>query len=177
MLRNWLRDEEGQGMVEYGLIIGLIAIVVIGALALLGPKIKEKFDEIKNMDLDSIFANLTDEDLSRLEEEIMSKYYEELMQSLQEAIDDAQGTEKKLKRRVVTIEPIKEYKAEEIKRIRRQTGLSQKLFASYLGVSNKTISNWENEVSYPDLSLIPFIADLFNVTYFSVINFSLSPTI
>lgn len=46
MLRNWLRDEEGQGMVEYGLIIGLIAIVVIGALALLGPKIKEKFDEI-----------------------------------------------------------------------------------------------------------------------------------
>lgn len=46
MLRKWLKDEEGQGMVEYGLIIGLIAIVVIGALALLGPKIKEKFDEI-----------------------------------------------------------------------------------------------------------------------------------
>lgn len=46
MLMNWLKDEEGQGMVEYGLIIGLIAVVVIGALALLGPKIKEKFDEI-----------------------------------------------------------------------------------------------------------------------------------
>ncbi len=46
MLRKWFKDEEGQGMVEYGLIIGLIAIVVIGALALLGPKIKEKFDEI-----------------------------------------------------------------------------------------------------------------------------------
>jgi pilus assembly protein Flp/PilA len=46
MLRNWFKDEEGQGMVEYGLIIGLIAIVVSGALALLGPKIKEKFDEI-----------------------------------------------------------------------------------------------------------------------------------
>ncbi len=48
MLMNWLKDEEGQGMVEYGLIIGLIAVVVIGALALLGPKIKEKFDEINN---------------------------------------------------------------------------------------------------------------------------------
>ena len=48
MLRNWFKDEEGQGMVEYGLSIGLIAIVVIGALALLGPKIKEKFDEINN---------------------------------------------------------------------------------------------------------------------------------
>lgn len=48
MLMNWLKDEEGQGMVEYGLIIGLIAVVVIVALAALGPKIKEKFDEINN---------------------------------------------------------------------------------------------------------------------------------
>ena len=33
MLRRWFKDEEGQGMVEYGLIIALIAIVVIAALA------------------------------------------------------------------------------------------------------------------------------------------------
>lgn len=46
MLRQWFKDEEGQGMVEYGLIIGLIAVVVIVALAALGPKIKEKFEEI-----------------------------------------------------------------------------------------------------------------------------------
>lgn len=44
MLMNWLRDEEGQAMVEYGLIIALIAIVVIGALVILGPKIAELFD-------------------------------------------------------------------------------------------------------------------------------------
>jgi len=36
-------DEEGQGMVEYGLIIALVAVVVIGALALLGPKISAIF--------------------------------------------------------------------------------------------------------------------------------------
>ena len=48
MLMNWLRDEDGQGMVEYALIIGLIAIVVIAALALLGPKIKQKFEQINN---------------------------------------------------------------------------------------------------------------------------------
>lgn len=41
---NWLRNEEGQGMVEYGLIIGLIAIVVIVALLALGPKIRDLFD-------------------------------------------------------------------------------------------------------------------------------------
>ena len=45
MLRNWLKDESGQGMVEYGLIIGLIAIVVIVGLLALGPKIKELFQK------------------------------------------------------------------------------------------------------------------------------------
>ena len=43
-LFGWLKNEEsGQGMVEYGLIIALIAIVVIAALVLLGPKIKSIF--------------------------------------------------------------------------------------------------------------------------------------
>ena len=43
---NFLKDEDGQGMVEYGLIIGLIAVVVVGALVLLGPKIKDMFNNI-----------------------------------------------------------------------------------------------------------------------------------
>ncbi|MBQ2848131.1 MAG: Flp family type IVb pilin [Clostridia bacterium] len=55
MLRKWFKDEEGQGMVEYGLIIGLIAIVVIGALALLGPKIEEIFNEV-NEEIDNAGA-------------------------------------------------------------------------------------------------------------------------
>ena len=44
-VKNFLMDEDGQGMVEYGLIIGLVAIVVIGALAALGPKIKGMFEK------------------------------------------------------------------------------------------------------------------------------------
>ncbi len=42
------RDEEGQGMVEYGLIIALVAIVVIAALAILGPRIAVLFNTAGN---------------------------------------------------------------------------------------------------------------------------------
>jgi pilus assembly protein Flp/PilA len=44
----WFKDEEGQGMVEYALIIGLISIVAITILALLGNKIKDKFTQVND---------------------------------------------------------------------------------------------------------------------------------
>jgi len=40
------KNEKGQGMVEYALIIGLVAVVVIGVLVLLGPAIGAKFQSI-----------------------------------------------------------------------------------------------------------------------------------
>ena len=69
MLRKWFKDEEGQGMVEYGLIIGLIAVVVILVLSasmstlsglvltssstitldLIAPLTKKEFGEKKKM--------------------------------------------------------------------------------------------------------------------------------
>jgi pilus assembly protein Flp/PilA len=44
-MKNFFKDESGQGMVEYGLIIALIAIGVIAALKLLGPAISGIFTE------------------------------------------------------------------------------------------------------------------------------------
>lgn len=38
-LKAILKDENGQGMVEYGLILGIIAVAVIGVLIAFGPKI------------------------------------------------------------------------------------------------------------------------------------------
>ena len=38
--------ESGQGLVEYALIIALVAIVVIGTLILLGPQIASIFQNI-----------------------------------------------------------------------------------------------------------------------------------
>ncbi|WP_299645142.1 Flp family type IVb pilin [uncultured Chloroflexus sp.] len=46
MLRSFFAKEEGQGLVEYALILVLIAVVVIGALTLLGRNISTLFSDI-----------------------------------------------------------------------------------------------------------------------------------
>jgi pilus assembly protein Flp/PilA len=43
MLKKLVKDESGQGMVEYGLIIALVAVVAIAGLTLLGPKLDSLF--------------------------------------------------------------------------------------------------------------------------------------
>lgn len=43
-MKDFLKDENGQGMVEYALIIGLIAIVAVVALVVLGPRIRDLFN-------------------------------------------------------------------------------------------------------------------------------------
>lgn len=48
-LKNWFESkEEGQGLVEYALIIFLVSIVVIGALTLIGTNITATFNAIAN---------------------------------------------------------------------------------------------------------------------------------
>lgn len=42
------RDEEGQTLVEYGLLLALIAIVVIAVLILLGPAISGIFQSVND---------------------------------------------------------------------------------------------------------------------------------
>jgi pilus assembly protein Flp/PilA len=43
-----LRREEGQTMTEYGVLLALIAVVVIVALLVLGPKIATLFTKVSN---------------------------------------------------------------------------------------------------------------------------------
>ena len=52
-MMKFLKDENGQGMVEYGLIIALIAIAVIAALKLLAPAISGIFTDAKT-ELDAV---------------------------------------------------------------------------------------------------------------------------
>jgi pilus assembly protein Flp/PilA len=46
--RLFRRAARGQGLVEYALIIALVAVVVIGTLILLGPQISSIFQNITN---------------------------------------------------------------------------------------------------------------------------------
>jgi pilus assembly protein Flp/PilA len=48
MLRSFFAVEEGQGLVEYALILVLIAIVVIGVLTLLGNRVSQVFSSINS---------------------------------------------------------------------------------------------------------------------------------
>lgn len=46
--RNLLLNKKAQGMVEYVLLVGLIALVVIGVVVLLGPALAARFQGIVN---------------------------------------------------------------------------------------------------------------------------------
>jgi pilus assembly protein Flp/PilA len=44
MIKQFIQEEEGQTLVEYGLLISLIALVVIGILSVLGSRIQNTFN-------------------------------------------------------------------------------------------------------------------------------------
>lgn len=48
--------------------------------------------------------------------------------------------------------------------LRKANGMTQKDLAEKLNVSDKTISRWERDEGAPDLSMIPVIAEIFDVT-------------
>ncbi|MGA3303386.1 MAG: Flp family type IVb pilin [Methylovirgula sp.] len=48
MLRYFLKDESGVTAVEYGLLAGLIAVVIIGAVTAVGTNVGNKFNAVSN---------------------------------------------------------------------------------------------------------------------------------
>lgn len=75
--------------------------------------------------------------------------YKSIMTGLNEALEDSKSQKPILKRHKVTIDPVKVYDAEEVKKIRKSTGMTQKSFASYMGVSDKTVEAWEAGTNHP----------------------------
>ena len=68
--------------------------------------------------------------------------YDKIMAGLNEALAYERGEIKATTTRM-TIAPLKQWSADEIKQIRIGTGLSQRIFAQVMGVSDKTVEAWE----------------------------------
>lgn len=94
----------------------------------------------------------------------MSKYFDEIMTSLNEAVAIERG-EIKGRKTVYEIQPVKKYDNFQIKEIRKSVGMTQSLFADYMGVSNKTVEAWEKGINHPTGTACRLISMLENNTF------------
>ena len=78
----------------------------------------------------------------------MSALFDDLKQGLEEAIAYEKG-QGNAHVRTYMIAPLKEYSCAEIREIRIKSGMTQSVFAYYMGVSKKTVEAWEGGRSHP----------------------------
>lgn len=57
--------------------------------------------------------------------------------------------------------------------LRREKGVTQEQFANAVGVSVPAVSKWETGQSYPDITLLPVIAEYFSVSIDALMDFNL----
>ena len=53
---------------------------------------------------------------------------------------------------------------EKLKTLRKEKNISQEKLASFLDVSYQAVSKWENDITCPDIFLLPEIARFFDIT-------------
>ncbi|MBO4858749.1 MAG: helix-turn-helix domain-containing protein [Treponema sp.] len=94
----------------------------------------------------------------------MSKFYDDLMTGLNEAVAIERG-ELKGRKTVYEIQPVKKYDNIQIKQIRTEVGMTQVLFANYMGVSCKTVEAWEKGTNHPTGTACRLISMLENKTF------------
>ena len=75
--------------------------------------------------------------------------FDDIKTGLGQAIEYEKGN-LKAKTTTLTILPVSVFEPNEIKSIRNSTGLTQVLFARYMGVSVKTVEAWESGRNHPD---------------------------
>ena len=75
--------------------------------------------------------------------------FDDIKTGIGQAIEYEKGT-LKAKNTTITISPVDTFTPGEIKEIRNNTGLTQVLFAKYMGVSVKTVEAWESGRNHPE---------------------------
>lgn len=53
---------------------------------------------------------------------------------------------------------------QKITELRKEKGFTQEVLSEMLGVSPQAVSKWENNISYPDITLLPQLAQVLNVS-------------
>ena len=94
----------------------------------------------------------------------MSKFYDDLMTGLNESIAIEKG-ELKGRKTIYEIQPVKNYDNKQIREIRNSVGMTQILFADYMGVSCKTVEAWEKGTNHPTGTACRLISMLENRTF------------
>lgn len=94
----------------------------------------------------------------------MSEFFDELVTGLNEAIAIESG-ELRGKRTVYEILPVKNYNNAEIRQIRNSVGMTQSLFANFMGVSSKTVEAWEKGTNHPTGTACRLISMLEDKTF------------
>jgi len=79
----------------------------------------------------------------------MSKTFDSIKRGLNEAIEYERGNLKGVKVDKISVAPVHIHSASEIKSIRTQQSMTQKVFAEALGVSVKTVESWETGTNRP----------------------------
>ena len=74
--------------------------------------------------------------------------FDKIKAGLEEAVAYEQGT-LEVQTKKMTVRPVSHYEAEEIKDIRIKTGMTQAIFAEFMGVSVKTVEAWESGRNHP----------------------------
>lgn len=74
--------------------------------------------------------------------------FDKIKAGLEEAIAYEQGT-LEAKTQKITVQPVSHYAPAEIKDIRIKTGMTQAVFAEFMGVSVKTVEAWESGRNSP----------------------------
>lgn len=75
--------------------------------------------------------------------------YEGIMKGLQEAVEYTDGKINARKNKL-SVTPLRIFNAEEIRKIRKDMQMTQAIFASFMGVSPKTVEAWECGRNEPD---------------------------
>lgn len=83
--------------------------------------------------------------------------FDDIKKGLEQAIEYEKGN-LKARTKTMTILPLSQFEAKEIREIRIGTGLTQAAFASYLGVSVKTVEAWEAGRNHPEGSSCRLLA-------------------